>query len=443
MDARLPHPKWRLPLLGDVLGVSADHQIKHAVKLARQLGPIYVRKIFDEHIVFVSGADMVTELVDEKRFVKHVAPTIVALRPLLGDGLFTAYNDEPNLHLGYEVLRPAFSQAAMRRYHDTMLEVTRQLLSHWDRGASADVVSDMTKLTLETIGRTGFGYSFDSFRRTTPHPFVAAMIRALVHAQRSLFRPPLVGNITGWRADRRNAADIAYLNSVVDQVVRSRSGGDGDDMLALMLNSPLDAVNIRKQIITFLTGGHETTASALAFALYFVARHPEVLARARDEVDSVWGEDDPSFEQVGKLRYVRRIVDESLRLWPTAPAFAREARMDTVLGDRLRMRAGDWVLVLTAALQRDPEVWGPDADEFNPDHFSPEAVKGRPKHAYMPFGTGMRACIGRQFALHEAVLVLGMVLRRYDLRPEPGYQLRVRELLTLKPQGFFLTPVRR
>ncbi|SFH71338.1 cytochrome P450 [Amycolatopsis regifaucium] len=439
----MPHPKWRLPLLGDLLGVSADRQIEHAVKLARQLGPIYVRKIFNQHIVFVSGADLVTELVDEERFVKHVAPTIVALRPMMADGLFTAYNDEPNLHLGYEVLRPAFSQAAMRRYHETMLDVTRQLLAHWDMGAVADVVGDMTKTTLEIIGRTGFGYSFDSFRRITPHPFVAAMIRALIHAQRSLFRPPVIGNITGWRADRRNAADIAYLNSVVDQVIESRSGAENDDMLALMLNSPLDKVNIRHQIITFLSGGHETTAGALAFALYFLAEHPEVAARARDEVDSVWGEDEPTFEQVAKLRYVRRIVDEALRLWPTAPAFAREARVDTVVGDRLRMRAGDWVVVLTAALQRDPAVWGPDADEFDPDHFSTEAVKGRPKHAFMPFGTGMRACIGRQFALHEAVLVLGMVLRRYDLRPQPDYRLRVRELLTLKPEGFFLTPVRR
>ncbi|GIF07110.1 cytochrome P450 [Actinoplanes siamensis] len=440
----LPHPRWRLPVLGDLLGVSPDHQIEHAVRLARQLGPIYVRKIFNQTVVFVSGPGLAAELVDEKRFAKHVAPTIVALRPLIGDGLFTAYNDEPNLHAAYQVLTPAFSQAAMRGYHATMVQVIRELLDRWDAGAESDVVSDMTKLTLEIIGRTGFGYSFDSFDRPTPHPFVAAMIRSLVYAQRSMFRPPVIGRLTGWRADRRNRADIAYLNAVVDEVVRTRGrDGDGDDMLALMLRSPLDEVNIRHQIITFLAGGHETTASMLSFALHSLSTHPDVLARARAEVDAVCGAGDPAFEHVGKLRYVRRIVDESLRLWPTAPAFAREARADTTLGDGLRLRRGEWVLVLTAALQRDPGVWGVDADEFNPDHFAPEAAKRRPKHAFMPFGTGMRACIGRQFAVHEGVLALAMLIRRYDLRPRPGYRLRVRELLTLKPEGLFLTPERR
>jgi cytochrome P450 len=446
--AALPHPKWRIPLAGDLLGLSPGRQIRRAVRLARELGPVYVLKIFGQRIIWISGADLVAEVIDEDRFTKYVAPTIEALRPMAGDGLFTAYNDEPNLHLAYQVLLPAFAKTAMRRYHNTMLDVTRELLAEWDRGDTADVVADMTKVTLETIGLTGFGYSFDSFRRAHPHPFVTAMVNALAHSQRSVLRPPVIGKLVGWRADRRNAADLAYLKEVVDGVIRARAegrhrAGAGSDMLALMLDSELDEVNIRNQVITFLSGGHETTAGTLGFALHFLANDPTVLARARAEVDQVWGTDEPTFEQVTKLRYVRRIVDESLRLWPTAPAFAREARVDTELGGRLSLRAGDWVLVLTAALHRDRAVWGPDADEFDPDRFAPERVKGRPKHAFMPFGTGMRACIGRQFALHEAVLVLGMVLRRYDLRPQAGYRLRVREALTLKPEGLLLTPVRR
>ena len=113
--------------------------------------------------------------------------------------------------------------------------------------------------------------------------------------------------------------------------------------------------------------------------------------------------------------YVRRVLDESLRLWPTAPAFAREARHDTVLGGVHPMRRGAWALVLTAMLHRDPAVWGEDAEAFDPDRFDPAAVRARPAHAFKPFGTGARACIGRQFALHEATLVLGLLLRRYDV----------------------------
>jgi unspecific monooxygenase len=162
------------------------------------------------------------------------------------------------------------------------------------------------------------------------------------------------------------------------------------------------------------------------------------------QIDDVLGDTaEPTYEQVHKLTYVRQILDESLRLWPTAPAFAREARQDTVLGGVHPMRRGAWALVLTALLHRDPQVWGADAEEFDPDRFDAKAVRARPAHTFKPFGTGARACIGRQFALHEATLVLGLLLRRYDLRPDPGYRLRVSERLTLMPEGLRLHLDRR
>jgi unspecific monooxygenase len=146
---------------------------------------------------------------------------------------------------------------------------------------------------------------------------------------------------------------------------------------------------------------------------------------------------------VAKLRYVRRVLDESLRLWPTAPAFAREAVRDTVLAGDHPMRRGAWALVLTPMLHRDPEVWGEDAERFDPDRFDAKAVRARPPHTFKPFGTGARACIGRQFALHEATLVLGLLLRRYDLIADPAYRLSVTERLTVMPQGLRLALERR
>jgi cytochrome P450 len=448
----LPHPRWRIPLAGDLLGVSVTTPVQDSTRLARELGPIFVRRFFGRDVVFVSGADLVGELADETRFAKHVALGVEALRGIGGDGLFTAYNDEPNWRRAHDILRPAFTQRAMRAYHPAMLQVAGQLIARWDLARSpVDVTADMTKLTLETIARTGFGYGFGSFERDRPHPFVTAMVGTLRHALRKNLRVPVVGRLLNLAADRRNAVDEAYLAQVVDEVIRARraSGEQSDDLLGLMLHTrhpdtgePLDAANIRNQVITFLIAGHETTSGALSFALYYLSRHPDVLARAQAEVDAVWGAAEPAFEQVARLRYVRRVLDEALRLWPTAPGFSREARVDTALGGRYPMRAGQWVIVLLPALHRDP-VWGDDPDAFDPDRFTPLRVRDRPPHAYKPFGTGERACIGRQFAVHEATLVLGLLLRRYDLRGEPGYRLRVQESLTLKPEGFRLTPIRR
>ncbi|WP_371574065.1 cytochrome P450 [Streptomyces sp. NBC_01314] len=467
--SRIPHPPYRLPLIGDALGTNVRTPVQESVRLGRRLGPIFRRKAFGKEIVFVGGAGLAAEMADEARFAKHVGVGVANLRPVAGDGLFTAYNHEPNWQLAHDVLAPGFSREAMAGYHPMMLDVAERLMEHWDRAGTAgdtvDVPGDMTKLTLETIARTGFGHDFGSFERTRPHPFVAAMVGTLTYAQRRNVVPDPLVPLLLRSAARQNRADMAYLNETVDAVVRARrsSGGKGTggggggrgagggDLLDRMLETAhpesgerLSAENVRRQVITFLVAGHETTSGALSFALHYLARYPDLAARARAEVEQVWGDTvRPGYEQVAKLRYVRRVLDEALRLWPTAPAFSREAREDTVLGGVHPMRRGAWALVLTAMLHRDPEVWGADAERFDPDRFDAAAVRGRAPHTFKPFGTGARACIGRQFALHEATLVLGLLLRRYELRPEPDYRLRVAERLTLMPDGLRLNVERR
>ncbi|MFF4308953.1 cytochrome P450 [Streptomyces sp. NPDC001507] len=454
---RIPHPPRRLPLLGDVLGVDRRTPLQDSMRIGGQLGPIFRRRAFGNEFVFVWGAELAADMADESRFAKHVGLGVANLRPVAGDGLFTAYNHEPNWQLAHDVLAPGFSREAMEGYHAMMVAVAGRLTGHWDRELAAgrwvDVPGDMTKLTLETIARTGFGHDFGSFERDRPHPFVTAMIGTLTYAQRLNSVPGPLAPLMLRQAARRNAADIEYLNRTVDDLVteRRRTGRGEGDLLDRMLETAhpetgerLSAENVRRQVITFLVAGHETTSGALSFALHYLARHPEIAARAAAEVDRVWGDTPaPGYDQVAKLRYVRRVLDESLRLWPTAPAFAREARQDTVLAGRHPMRRGAWALVLTPMLHRDPEVWGPDAESFDPDRFEAKAARGRAPHTFKPFGTGARACIGRQFALHEATLVLGLLLRRYGLGADPDYRLRVTERLTLMPEGLRLRLERR
>lgn len=429
------------------------------MRLLRDLGPIAVRKVFGTEIVTVGGADLVAELSDDTRVAKHVALPLRALRRIVGDALFTAENDEPNWQLAHDILAPAFTREAMRGYHPIMLEVARELLARWDAAAEhaqrVDVTADMTRLTMETIGRAGFGYRFASFERDRPHPFVTAMTRTLRYATFSAIpRLAPVRRVVAGSA-RQHRADVATMERIVDEVVQARRSGaapDPADLLGLMLRTAhpetgrrLDPVNIRQQVITFMIAGHETTSGALSFALYYLTRDPQALARAQAEVDALWGKADdpePAFSDIPKLRYVRAALDEALRLWPTAPGYLRAARSDTVLGGRYRMNQGDWVGVLLPLLHRDPLVW-PDPDRFDPDRFAPGQAKKRPAHAYKPFGTGQRACIGRQFALHEAVLALGLILHRYHLIRLDDYRLQIAESLTLKPRGFELRPRRR
>jgi cytochrome P450 len=424
----------------------------------RDLGPISVRKLFGTETVMVGGADLAAELNDDTRFSKH-GLHLRPLRRIVGDALLTAENNAPNWQLAHDILAPAFTREAMRSYHTIMLEVARELLARWDaaadRGQHVDVAADMTRLTLETIGRTGFGYRFASFERDRPHPFVAAMNRALRYAGLSTL-PALapVRRVVAGSA-RQHRTDIATMERIVDDVLQARRDGvdpKAPDLLGLMLHTAhpetgrrLDPVNIRHQIITFMVAGHETTSGALSFALYYLTQNPQVLARAQAEVDALWGDVDdpePTFADIPKLRYVRAALDEALRLWPPGSAYVRAARTDTVLGGRYPMNQGDRAAVVLPLLHRDPLVW-PDPDRFDPDRFAPGQAKTRPPHAYKPFGTGQRACIGRQFALHEAVLALGLVLHRYHLAPTDSYRLQIAEAFTIKPQGFQLLPRRR
>ncbi|MEV6317012.1 cytochrome P450 [Streptomyces sp. NPDC051776] len=427
--------------------------LQQAMDLARRHGPVFRRRLHGMETLFVSSLDLVTELSDEARFAKYVGPALENVREFTADGLFTAYNDEPNWAKAHGVLMPAFALGSMRAYHPVMLRVARRLIASWDTAAASgrpvDVPDDMTRMTLDTIGLAGFGYDFGSFARSEAHPFVAAMVRCLEWAMTRLGSSP-DGDYEVQDAAFRVDAD--YLARVVDEVVGARTGGGGpggapggDDLLGLMLGAghpshgtTLDTANIRNQVITFLIAGHETTSGALSFALHHLLKDPTVLRLVQREVDALWGDaadPDPTFEDVGRLRYTRQVVSEALRLWPTAAAFGREAREDVLLGGRIPLRAGEPAIVLTPMLHRDP-AWGDNPELFDPSRFTPEAEAARSPHAYKPFGTGERACIGRQFALHEAVMLLGLLVHRYRLLDHTDYRLEIKETLTLKPDGF-------
>ncbi len=447
-----------LPLVGHAFDIPGGADgLLHVMKEAKELGPLFKLRIFGTEINFASGLDLVTELADESRFRKNVHPDLVILREIGGDGLFTAFNDEPNWRKAHDVLMPAFSLGAMRGYHSTMLKVARELIGKWDRSAgteTVDVADDMTRLTFDTIGLCGFGYDFESFSREEPHPFVTALSRALGFAQAKGASIPGT-ELFKWRQAEQFRADVTLMKDLVDDVIRERrASGDQstDDLLGRMLHTQdavtgerLDDVNIRYQAITFLIAGHETTSGALSFALYYLTKHPEVLARAQAEVDALWGDSDapePAYGDIGKLTYIRQVLNEGLRLWPTAPAYAVEPLEDTVIGGKYAVRKGESIQVLIPQLHRDP-AWGENVELFDPDRFLPEREEERPVHLFKPFGSGERACIGRQFALHEATLVLALVIHRYRLIDHTNYQLKIKQSLTLKPDEFTLNLARR
>ncbi|VBA62333.1 cytochrome P450 [Mycobacterium attenuatum] len=452
----IPHPRFRLPILGDVLTIDREKFSQWGNTQFRELNTGIIELLAGKiRIVGLADAALIEEVNDEIRWEKKIGPSLNNLRALIGDGLFTAHNDEPNWLKAHNILMPAFTRASMRCYHDTMAATAAELVGAWKANTTdemwIDIPAEANRLTIEMIGRAGVGYSFGKLTEPGENPLIAAIQREL-HYARFVRRIPGYETLFGRKRKYQHDADLRYARSRVADIIEARrlnlTPEPGNDMLDIMLHSVdrasgdrLDNDNIINQIMTLLIAGSETSANTIAFALHFLSIYPDVAARARCEVDKLWP--DPTapnidFDDVPKLRYLRRVIDETLRLWPVAPGYSRQARQDTSIGNgKYHFRTGDFVIVFLLAAHRS-DAWGPDADEFNPDRFLPENLRKLPPHTYKPFGTGPRACIGRQFAFHEILLTLAAVLHHFDLEPSPGYHLSVSEPLTLKPAGFQL-----
>ena len=443
---RFPSPKG-LPVVGHLHQIARAGLVGHLLAVQRDFPDGIFQLKFGSRVgIFVTDPDLVAQLSDESRFRKMPGPGLRVVRRFAGDGLFTAFGEEPNWGKAHRILLPAFSQRAMRGYFDLIVEVCDQLVGKWQRLAGTDVhvADDMTRLTLDSIAIAGFGTRFNSFERDELDSFLVALGDALSESMSTITRMPFQKPFAK-KAQARFDAAIAEMNGKVDGIIAARRANpdpQARDLLNLMLTAVdpesgegLDDLNIRYQVLTFLIAGHETTSGMLTFAFTYLLRHPAVLAQAYAEVDRVLpGDTAPDYAHVAQLHVIERILKEALRLWPTAPSFSLAPFEDEQLGP-WRLRKDRPVNVFSPGLHRNPKAWA-DPDEFDIDRWLPENEAAHHPHAYKPFGNGERACIGRQFAMVEAKIAMAMLLRRFAIGDPHGYRLTIKETLSIKPDNF-------
>lgn len=448
---KLPHPRMRLPFLGDITSVDRHRTTQNELMLAqRGLGPIFERKILRNRVIIVSGARLAAQCCDETSWARCLAGPVKMLREIIPDGLFTARTSSPSWGQARRILTPGFSQVAMRVYHEAMSSVADDLVAEWmtAEGGLIDVHDAMTAATLEAIGRAGFSRRLgllgagdvdggDSRR------FAEAFAEILTWMSGRANDLPVVGTVRTVVRARHIRAQIDGIRRYVDTMVvdrRAQDSSEANDLLGLMLTTCdpetgefLSADNVRGQVLTFLIAGHETTAAMLETALHYIAAVPGLQEKLQDEVETHGGF---GYDAVIRMRRIRNVLNEVLRLWPPVSGFFRVSRADQVLGG-YRIPAGQSVFVLAMAAHRDPQVWGPQAEDFDPQRFEPDRAREFPDRFFHPFGTGPRACIGRAFALHEATLLLARILDSYTVGG--AGVLRMYERGTLRPEPFTLT----
>ncbi|KAJ6505385.1 fatty acid hydroxylase [Mycena sanguinolenta] len=454
MSVPIPQPP-SIPFIGNVTALDKDVPLRSFVLLAKTYGEIYQLNILGTTIVSVNSYALANEVSDEKRFQKHVAAGLYQVRNLAGDGLFSAFNDEPGWAVAHRLLMPAFGPMAIKGMLEEMRDICDQLIVKWERfgpNAILDPADDFTRLTFDTIAYCSMSYRMNSFYSDKPVPFVVAMGDFLVECDLRASRPRVLGAVLGKNAKYQQ--DMKVMKDLADEIVAERQANpiDKKDLLNTMLHgtdpqtgSKMSADSISRNLITFLIAGHETSSGMLTFAIYHLLRTPFALRKVREEIDRVIGDRPANAEDLSNLPYLTAVMRETLRLTPTAGKRGVTPLQDTTLGGgKYFVKAGTTILVHVWNMHRDPLVWGEDAEEFRPERHLDGKFESLPPNAWQPFGFGLRGCIGRAFAWQEVILVLATVFQRFDLTAaDPSYTLQLKQTLTIKPKGFHIHARRR
>lgn len=378
-----------------------------------------------------------------RQFVK--SPMLQRMKSFLGEGLLTSEGD---LHLRQRrLIQPAFHRQRIQLYGQMMTGYALQTSRRWEdclAGRShlqIDLHHEMMRLTMVIVGQTLFGTDVEQEAAET-----GSLITVLLGGSRLLLLPfweqiqrlPLPGNrelleagikldgvIRGMIADRRAAAERgeAGYNDLMDLLLRSRdeegSGGMSDQL-------------VRDEVMTLFLAGHETTANALTWTWYLLSQHPEVEEKLYAELEQVLGGQAPSAGDVDRLVYTRKVLSESMRLYPPAWIVGREALADYRVRDYV-LPAGSTVLMSQWVVHRDPRFY-PDPLRFDPERWEADKIAARPRFAYFPFGGGPRVCIGESFAWMEGILILAALAQRWSMRLASDQRIEPLGQVTLRPK---------
>ncbi|MFI8219094.1 cytochrome P450 [Streptomyces sp. NPDC085932] len=433
----IPRAAGSLPLVGHAIPLLRDN-LAFIASLRRTYGPVVeialqpgTRTVIVQDPVLIQ-AMLKDKTLDKGRFFEKMGQ-------LLGDSVVTAAGEEHTAKR--RQLQPAFARGEIARYVDLMRDEVHTAVDGWVPGRTLDVREVMVELSLDMLARTVFSGSLDdtTFRRLR-HDLSVVMngVGARVMLPDWVERLPLPFNR---RFDRARDAVRATVHRAVDDL--QAAGHDTGDMLSLLLRAqdeatgrPLTAHQICSEILTLAVAGTETTASVLSWALYELARHPDVEARVLAELDDVLGDRPVTFEDITRLPYLGRVITEVTRLHHTGWLVTRRTTVETRLG-AWTLPAGTELAYCQHALHRDPALF-PDPLHFDPDRWL-DSAQQPPAGAFLPFGAGKHRCIGDRFALTELITAIATIARRVRLDLTRDETVRPVARATVRPRTLLMT----
>jgi len=427
-----------IPYFGSLPAMQRD-RLGFLLRTRQQLGDVAPFRMIGTDFYLLSNPTHIKHVLldNHKNYTKGLA--YQRLKAVLGNGLLTSTGD---LWLRQRrLIQPAFHRQKIvdfgRIMTDAACETEERLLPYARSGEPVDIHAEMMRLTLNVVARALFSAEIGNMA----DQIGTAMNTMLENSVRRIERPftlPMwlpIPEVTGFKNS------LVTLNETVFKIIedRRRNGSDQADLLSMLLHAvdeetgnEMDDQQLRDEVMTLFLAGHETTANALSWAWYQLSKSPQVERRLSDELSRVLAGRIPTVADLPNLPYNRMVIDEVLRLNPPAWLLSRAAvGADQVGGAEIKPQSV--VFLCPYVTHRHPDYW-PNPEGFDPERFTDQNSDLRPPFAYFPFGGGPRLCIGNNFALQEAQLVLATLVQRYRVELVSGIPVVPQPSITLRPK---------
>ncbi len=415
------------PVFGHLRQMQPEELADQLLAWSKRYGSVYRCRIFHRPVVVVADPALVREVLRSR---PHKVRRLGTMEPILTEiginGVFSAEGEDWRRQR--RLVMSAFGRSKVADMQTMVATVTERLLTQWERnvGSRRDVLRDLTRFTADVTTLVAFGYDLDSLR--TPAELQRAVDTVFDVIARRLYAP--VPHWRWFKLPRDHEVDraLASLRSTVQEILQDEEPGGPDNLLRRLRQARLQEGSRRglsepelfANVMTLLFAGEDTTSNTLAWLLHFLADHPQVQERIRQEVDEVLGDEttvtDP--EAAGRLRRLEAAFLETLRLRPVAPVMFLQTREPLSLG-RYELPADTQMFVILGCGARSAERFT-DPDAFVPERWLDDKIDlARPAEGLHPFGGGPRVCPGRGLALLEVQTLVGSLLRRYEVHRAP------------------------
>ncbi|KAJ5725109.1 uncharacterized protein N7483_006466 [Penicillium malachiteum] len=450
MTSEIPKPPG-IPILGNVFDVNPNDTWISLIKLSQKYGPIFKINVLGKQIVFVSNVALLEEICDERRFRKCVVGPIVEMRQLAHDCLFTAYDSEKIWGIAHRIMAPYVTQLATDQGFKDMAKVIPDITERWTSGPKKRVLftSDLDRLLMTSVMQSFYNQRIEVLEGAEP-PLIQAWKSITDEAMKRPNRPKLLNSLLYDRGFKNN---IKLMRDYAANIVKTRKEKplqSRDDLLYGLLNNSdpetgekLDESRVIDEVVTMFIGA-ATAPNLVAYALYYLVKNPEAVAKARLELDRVVGPDGEfQLEHIKSLEYCEAIIRESLRLSAVAPGFNIEPiptddKSPVLLGGgQYQIPHNQAIISVLYTVNRDPDVFE------DPEAFIPERVMGEkwdklPMGAKRNFGNGKRQCYGTTWAWRWSIFTLASIIKDVDFEFEnPEYKLESNGAFSLNPLNFY------